>query len=146
MACSAALGFHVLCQAVTGGLFGLNLKRCVRCNESLKTGVVRHSCKLCSFHLCEACWGLWMARDAPKLLTSSVTPTTRSSPTVRSGFTGRSSAVPKLVPACKYGAACYQKSAWHLQQFAHPGDPNYRHGLVSFSPEPFKIRALKAVR
>ena len=22
----------------------------------------------------------------------------------------------------KYGAACYQKSAWHLQQFAHPGE------------------------
>jgi len=41
------------------------------------------------------------------------------------------------VPACKYGAACYQKSAWHLQQFAHPGDHNYRHGLVSFSAGQF---------
>lgn len=32
----------------------------------------------------------------------------------------------------KYGAACYQKSAWHLQQFAHPGETWIKPSLWKF--------------
>ncbi|CAJ1439422.1 unnamed protein product [Effrenium voratum] len=125
-------GHLLINKVVTGGLFGLNLKRCVRCNEQLKTGFRRHSCKLCGFHLCESCWTLWMGREAPKVLLGS-TPTTKSSPMRASSSTSMVTKSATVVPACKYGAACYQKSSWHLQQFAHPGDRHYRHGLVSFS-------------
>lgn len=34
--------------------------------------------------------------------------------------------------ACKYGDDCYRKDPRHLEQFAHPGDRNYRIGLVVF--------------
>lgn len=134
-------GHLLINKVVTGGLFGLNFKHCVRCNEHLKTGKSRHSCKLCGFHLCDTCWALWMNRDAPPrtLLTSassySATPSTRSPATRHSSSTCSIAPPPKpiMTPACKYGASCYQKSAWHLQQFAHPGDRHYRIGLVSFS-------------
>lgn len=33
---------------------------------------------------------------------------------------------------CKYGDDCYRKDARHFEQFAHPGDRNYRIGLVVF--------------
>eukprot|EP00928_Gymnodinium_smaydae_P042977 TRINITY_DN28899_c0_g2_i1.p1 TRINITY_DN28899_c0_g2~~TRINITY_DN28899_c0_g2_i1.p1 ORF type:complete len:833 (-),score=140.48 TRINITY_DN28899_c0_g2_i1:109-2607(-) len=36
-------------------------------------------------------------------------------------------------PACRYGSACYQTKMSHLTEYAHPGDRNYRIGLVSFN-------------
>jgi len=37
-----------------------------------------------------------------------------------------------VTPACQYGATCYRKNLAHLQQFVHPGDRNYRIGMVHF--------------
>lgn len=34
--------------------------------------------------------------------------------------------------ACTYGSKCYRKNLDHLKQFVHPGDRNYRCGLVHF--------------
>jgi len=34
--------------------------------------------------------------------------------------------------ACKYGVKCYQKNLRHLTNFVHPGDRNYRVGMVYF--------------
>eukprot|EP00931_Biecheleriopsis_adriatica_P118756 TRINITY_DN94083_c0_g1_i1.p1 TRINITY_DN94083_c0_g1~~TRINITY_DN94083_c0_g1_i1.p1 ORF type:complete len:581 (-),score=99.33 TRINITY_DN94083_c0_g1_i1:68-1810(-) len=118
-------GHLLVAKVVSGGLLGLNLKRCVRCSLQLKTATLRHSCKVCGFHLCDECWSLWMSRDTRTSVSGS--------PQVARTVSSSSSCRPALViPACKYGAACYQKSAWHMEQFAHPGDRNYRQGLVSF--------------
>eukprot|EP00931_Biecheleriopsis_adriatica_P016704 TRINITY_DN12250_c0_g1_i1.p1 TRINITY_DN12250_c0_g1~~TRINITY_DN12250_c0_g1_i1.p1 ORF type:complete len:505 (+),score=93.19 TRINITY_DN12250_c0_g1_i1:64-1578(+) len=35
--------------------------------------------------------------------------------------------------ACQYGAKCYRKNHEHLRTFVHPGDKNYRRGLVKFA-------------
>ncbi|OLQ13353.1 hypothetical protein AK812_SmicGene2596 [Symbiodinium microadriaticum] len=43
-------------------------------------------------------------------------------------------ASPCMRTACKYGAKCYQRDKGHLARFAHPGDRNYRFGLVQFPP------------
>jgi len=34
--------------------------------------------------------------------------------------------------ACQYGSKCYRKNLEHLRQYAHPGDRNYRMGMVIF--------------
>jgi len=54
-------------------------------------------------------------------------------PPLGSGSRSISGSPSAPLPACKYGSACYQKSAWHLSQFAHPGDRSYRKSLVFFS-------------
>jgi len=43
-------------------------------------------------------------------------------------------ASPCMRTACKYGTKCYQRDKGHLARFAHPGDRNYRLGLVEFPP------------
>jgi hypothetical protein len=35
-------------------------------------------------------------------------------------------------PACKFGHGCFQKNFKHLQCYLHPGDRNYRKGMVRF--------------
>lgn len=34
--------------------------------------------------------------------------------------------------ACEYGTGCYQKGGEHLVTYAHPGDPDYTYGHVTF--------------
>eukprot|EP00930_Biecheleria_cincta_P069444 TRINITY_DN5718_c0_g1_i1.p1 TRINITY_DN5718_c0_g1~~TRINITY_DN5718_c0_g1_i1.p1 ORF type:complete len:624 (-),score=58.48 TRINITY_DN5718_c0_g1_i1:234-2105(-) len=34
--------------------------------------------------------------------------------------------------ACQYGSKCFRKNLEHLKQFVHPGDRNYRIGMVHF--------------
>lgn len=41
--------------------------------------------------------------------------------------------------ACQYGSKCYRKNLQHLKQFVHPGDRNYRLGMVHF-PERKGVR------
>jgi len=36
----------------------------------------------------------------------------------------------RLRTACRYGAQCYQASADHSTKFAHPGDQDFRNGMV----------------
>eukprot|EP00927_Polykrikos_kofoidii_P040211 TRINITY_DN34415_c0_g1_i1.p1 TRINITY_DN34415_c0_g1~~TRINITY_DN34415_c0_g1_i1.p1 ORF type:complete len:527 (+),score=90.87 TRINITY_DN34415_c0_g1_i1:201-1781(+) len=35
-------------------------------------------------------------------------------------------------PSCQFGAKCYRRNLQHLQEFVHPGDRDYRLGLVYF--------------
>lgn len=37
-----------------------------------------------------------------------------------------------VMMACQYGSKCYRKNLQHLRQFVHPGDRNYRMGMVHF--------------
>eukprot|EP00928_Gymnodinium_smaydae_P042641 TRINITY_DN28687_c0_g1_i1.p1 TRINITY_DN28687_c0_g1~~TRINITY_DN28687_c0_g1_i1.p1 ORF type:complete len:595 (+),score=116.98 TRINITY_DN28687_c0_g1_i1:176-1960(+) len=38
----------------------------------------------------------------------------------------------ECLPACQFGTKCYRRNLQHLQQYVHPGDRNYRLGMVSF--------------
>eukprot|EP00931_Biecheleriopsis_adriatica_P114892 TRINITY_DN90771_c0_g1_i1.p1 TRINITY_DN90771_c0_g1~~TRINITY_DN90771_c0_g1_i1.p1 ORF type:complete len:587 (-),score=109.32 TRINITY_DN90771_c0_g1_i1:67-1782(-) len=37
-----------------------------------------------------------------------------------------------ILMACQYGYKCFRKNLEHLKQFVHPGDRNYRLGMVHF--------------
>lgn len=43
-------------KVVTGGILGLWKKGCSECGARLSAGITRHSCKKCSFHLCDTCY------------------------------------------------------------------------------------------
>lgn len=37
-----------------------------------------------------------------------------------------------MLPACQYGRKCYRRKLEHLREYVHPGDRNYRLGMVYF--------------
>jgi len=116
-------------KVAVGSLLCLKPKQCAHCGRVLAKGSTRFSCKPCGCHLCEACWsvlrspsGAVLAPPPPLAMVLAVPAFPEPEPT------------PERCKrrACKYGAQCYQRSSAHLERFVHPGDRNYRIGLVSF--------------
>lgn len=122
---AACLNGHALEPKVVRGSICARTKKCYRCCTPLLAGQLRHTCKPCRYHLCDRCWTSYF--DAGKA--------SRIVGSPRSGDGGLLQAVAESTAqmrACRYGAACFQTSAEHLAQFAHPGDHCYRKGVVSF--------------
>eukprot|EP00927_Polykrikos_kofoidii_P013448 TRINITY_DN15862_c0_g1_i2.p1 TRINITY_DN15862_c0_g1~~TRINITY_DN15862_c0_g1_i2.p1 ORF type:complete len:1123 (+),score=183.07 TRINITY_DN15862_c0_g1_i2:123-3491(+) len=119
-------------KVVRGGHLGLGIshalglhvdKVCSKCGTTLSQGLVRHSCKPCDFHLCEACVR-WLTGGG-----GSARRTATSAEAFGSGFASWS-LVPRV--ACQNGARCCETSMEHINTFAHPGDRSYREGFVIF--------------
>jgi len=90
-----------------GSVFG-KYHRCSSCcsaNRRAKRWVCTQGC---SFNVCDSCFSHMPISEAPSLPSSSA----------------------RL--ACRYGTRCYQTNSQHITTFAHPGDHDYRQGLVKF--------------
>eukprot|EP00929_Paragymnodinium_shiwhaense_P080332 TRINITY_DN41880_c0_g1_i1.p1 TRINITY_DN41880_c0_g1~~TRINITY_DN41880_c0_g1_i1.p1 ORF type:complete len:674 (+),score=107.77 TRINITY_DN41880_c0_g1_i1:77-2023(+) len=140
-------GHHLQRQYMPGGFLGLSLfatkKNCYRCAKELSQGDVENCCKLCDFHMCDACTRALLDSYKPDThgVMVAAMPSTGSLPMgpAKSEPAPSTASSPPTATcpddrrrACKYGTNCFRKNPEHLDKFAHPGDRNYRNGLVIF--------------
>ncbi|CAK0867208.1 unnamed protein product, partial [Prorocentrum cordatum] len=88
----------------------------------------------CGYVLCSACAGAALRGGASSSSSSSKGASAgdlgrlSSSTLAAADAHGAAAEGPRM--ACRYGATCWDNGAQHLTTFAHPGDRDYRYGLV----------------
>jgi len=87
--------------------------------------MVRHSCKVCNFHLCEKCWRKWPPQP----------PMTPCPPSAPHGSERRSRFWLVKRCACRLGRACGDRTPEHRNALVHPGDADYKFGRVAFDED-----------
>mmetsp|Transcript_32846 Transcript_32846/g.76405 ORF Transcript_32846/g.76405 Transcript_32846/m.76405 type:complete len:620 (+) Transcript_32846:68-1927(+) len=125
---------HTLESKLASGGWFSQPKHCSICSKSLPKDTLRYSCKPCSYHLCEPCWFSIKAPAGPPVAKPVAPAPPPAAPPGPSAPAPPCPVVPTEMKrrACKYGFQCYQKNSAHLERFVHPGDRNYRIGLVAF--------------